>query len=92
MNERYSVVTRKGQITVPAEIRKALGLQIGDRVAVSLDENGQLHANVRPVRSVADSTFGSIKAQHPVTEEEIHQSATDQAVARDERSKRSADR
>jgi AbrB family looped-hinge helix DNA binding protein len=42
MKEQYTVVTRKGQITVPAEIRKALGLHIGDRVAVSLDEDGQL--------------------------------------------------
>src|SRR5207248_9670480 len=57
--EQYTVVTRKGQITVPAEIRKALGLRIGDKVAVSLDDNGVLHANLRPVRSVTDMTFRS---------------------------------
>jgi AbrB family looped-hinge helix DNA binding protein len=89
MKEQYTVITRKGQITVPAEIRKALGLQIGDRVAVSLDEDGQLHANVRRVRSVADATFGSIHSKRPVDEEEVRQAFTEHAAARDERSKRS---
>jgi AbrB family looped-hinge helix DNA binding protein len=90
MKEQYTVVTRKGQITVPAEIRKALGLQIGDRVAVSIDENGQpVHANLRPVHSVADATFGSIQSQQPVTEEEVRQAFAEHATARDERTKRS---
>jgi len=88
MKEQYTVVTRKGQITVPAEIRKALGLEIGDRVAVSLDEDGQLHANLRPIRSVADATFGSLQSRQPVTEEEVHEAFTDHATARDERTKR----
>ena len=61
MKEQLTTVTRKGQITVPIEIRKALGIEVGDKVAVSLDEeNGALHANLRPVRSVADMTFGII--------------------------------
>jgi AbrB family looped-hinge helix DNA binding protein len=60
MTELISVVTRKGQITVPAEIRRALGLKEGDKVALSLNERGQKQATLRPVRSVADLTFGSI--------------------------------
>jgi AbrB family looped-hinge helix DNA binding protein len=73
--EQLTVMTRKGQITVPADIRRALGLQVGDKVAVSLDEEGQiLHANLRPVRSVADATFGSIRsAQQPISEQEVRQ-------------------
>ena len=61
MKEQLTTVTRKGQITVPVEIRKALGIEIGDKVAVSLDEeDGAVHANLRPVRSVTDMTFGII--------------------------------
>jgi AbrB family looped-hinge helix DNA binding protein len=61
MKEQLTTMTRKGQITVPAEIRKALDLHIGDKVAVSLEgEDGTLHANLRPVRSVAEMTFGVI--------------------------------
>ncbi len=89
MKEQYTVVTRKGQITVPAEIRKALGLRMGDRIAVSLDSDGQLHATLRPVRSVADATFGSIQPTHPVSEEEVRNVFTEHGAARDERTKRS---
>ncbi len=89
MKEHYTVVTRKGQITVPAEIRKALGLRMGDRIAVSLDGDGELHATLRPVRSVADATFGSIHSQHPVTEEEAREAFAQHAAARDERTKHS---
>lgn len=60
MKEIVTVVTRKGQITVPAEIRKALGLKEGDRVALSLAESDQPLATLRPARSVADMTFGSV--------------------------------
>jgi len=90
MKEQLTVMTRKGQITVPADIRRALGLHVGDKVAVSLDEDGQtLHANLRPVHSVAEMTFGSIRsAQHPVSEQEVRQAFTEHATARDERTKR----
>ena len=54
------MVTRKGQITVPAEIRKALHLKEGDKVAVSVPETGECRATLRPVRTVAEMTFGSV--------------------------------
>jgi AbrB family looped-hinge helix DNA binding protein len=63
MTELISVVTRKGQITVPVEIRRALGLKEGDKVALSLSEREQNQATLRPVRSVADLTFGAVTPQ-----------------------------
>jgi AbrB family looped-hinge helix DNA binding protein len=90
MKEQLTTVTRKGQITVPVEIRRALDLQIGDKVAVSLDEeNGALRAHLRPVRSVAEMTFGVLHSgQRAVDEEAVHDAFADHAAARDERSKR----
>lgn len=58
MDEQLTVVTRKGQITVPAAIRRALDLQIGDRVAISIEEADPPVARLRPVRSIADATYG----------------------------------
>ena len=60
MKEYLSVVTRKGQITVPVEVRRALGLKEGDKVAVSLPDAETPHASLRPVRSVAELTFGAV--------------------------------
>ncbi len=33
-------VTTKGQATIPADIRKALGIRPGDRILWEIDENG----------------------------------------------------
>jgi AbrB family looped-hinge helix DNA binding protein len=60
MQELLTVVTRKGQITVPAEIRQALGLHVGDKVAVSLSNGAEPQATLRPIRSVAELTYGAI--------------------------------
>ena len=38
MEELLTVLTRKGQITLPLKIRQALKLKEGDKVAVTLDE------------------------------------------------------
>ncbi len=66
MKEALTVVTRKGQITVPAEIRKALNLKRGDKVSLSVAEAGKAEAILKPVRSVAEMTFGSVKPRkHP---------------------------
>ena len=60
MQERLTTVTRKGQITIPVEIRRALGLQVGDKVAVTLSEGDKPAAHLRPARSVAERTFGAV--------------------------------
>lgn len=54
----YSKMTRKGQVTIPAEVRKALGLDVGDRVAFVM-ENG--HVRVEPAGSVVERTAGIMK-------------------------------
>jgi AbrB family looped-hinge helix DNA binding protein len=65
MKELLTVVTRKGQITLPAEIRRSLGIKEGDKVAVSLEE-GEAGEQARvvilkPVRSIAVMTFGAVR-------------------------------
>ncbi|MGH2532772.1 MAG: AbrB/MazE/SpoVT family DNA-binding domain-containing protein [Thermomicrobiales bacterium] len=60
MYEITTTVTRKGQITVPVEVRRLLGLKEGDKVAVSVPEPGSRQVMLRPVPSVAERTFGSI--------------------------------
>lgn len=61
MAELFTVMTRKGQITVPAELRHLLGLEEGDRLAVSLDADGA-QLVMRPVRSVVNATYAVVAA------------------------------
>jgi AbrB family looped-hinge helix DNA binding protein len=73
MKELRSVVTRKGQVTVPAEIRRELGLKEGDRVVFILDEG-----DVRLARtdSVVQRTAGALKSDEPrLTAEQLRESA-----------------
>jgi AbrB family looped-hinge helix DNA binding protein len=83
-------MTRKGQITVPAEIRKALGIEIGDKVGITLDtQNGSLRATLRRVGSIADMTFGSVTPRkRPEDFHELRQMFMESAAERDERTKR----
>ena len=46
--QRQARITSKGQITVPHEIRRVLGVRPGDRLIFESDEAG---VRVRPVRT-----------------------------------------
>ncbi len=80
MREMLTVVTRKGQITVPAEIRKALGLHEGDKVALVLENN---QVRLRRAGSVVLQTAGVLKTSGaPVSAEELR-AAAEEAIAED---------
>ena len=53
MSGYSTVVTRKGQVTIPAEIRRSLGLKQGDRVRF-VQENGRV--TLEPIGSVVEWT------------------------------------
>ena len=80
MHEMLTVMTRKGQITVPAEIRKALGLHEGDKVALVLEQN---QVRLRRAGSVVAQTAGMLKTSGmPVSAEELREVA-EKAIAED---------
>jgi AbrB family looped-hinge helix DNA binding protein len=62
MTERFTTLTRKGQITIPAEFRKALGLKEGDRISVVMD-NGRVQ--ISPSGSVVERTAGIFQSHEP---------------------------
>lgn len=79
MREYFTVITRKGQITLPAEIRRAMALRQGDRVAVTLSDDGV--ARVSAAGSVIARTAGMFKSsQPPLTAEELREAA-EEAIA-----------
>ena len=73
-----TVINRKGQVTIPAEYRQALGLSEGDRMEVALDGNA-----VRLVRteSVAARTAGMLAAPGPVLSARALRGAAEQDIA-----------
>jgi AbrB family looped-hinge helix DNA binding protein len=78
--ELTTIVTRRGQITLPAEIRKARGIREGDRIALLL-ENDQVR--LRGVSGVVTETAGIFKnAVTAGTAEELRRVA-EEAIAAD---------
>jgi antitoxin PrlF len=82
MREHLTRVTRKGQITVPIEIRRALGLREGDKVAVLL-EDGRATLERRP--SIVASTAGIFRTGRPPLSPEDEQEGFERGVAEDVR-------
>ncbi len=81
MTEHLGVVTRKGQVTLPAEIRHKLGLKQGDTIAFRLVDDQVL---LRRSENVADATQGIFKqyVDRPRTAEELR-AAAEEAIAED---------
>jgi len=67
-------MTRKGQVTVPAEIRRELGLKQGDVVAFVLGRN---EARLRRGDSVVERTAGALRgyAHRVLSAEELREVA-----------------
>src|ERR671918_312074 len=75
MNEQLTVVTRKGQVTIPADIRRALGIKEGDKVAFVL-ENDQVKLTRKG--SVVQQTAGALKSTVPaLSPQEEHEAAAE---------------
>jgi antitoxin PrlF len=46
--QKQATITSKGQITVPREVRNALGVRAGDKLLFESDEQG---IRIRPIRT-----------------------------------------
>ena len=81
MRELLTVVTRKGQVTVPAEVRKALHLKQGDKVAFELPESAGGTVAMRRVGSVVEQTFGALASRIPALSPAEERAAFEEGMA-----------
>ncbi len=81
MHERLTVVTKKGQVTIPVEIRRALKLKEGDQVAFVVEADNQVH--LRRSESVVERTAGALRgSEAPLPADQLREAA-EQAIAED---------
>lgn len=78
-----ATVTSKGQVTVPAEVRKALGLQSGSRVNFVRTDSGAYEL-VPETRSVASLKGAIASTRKPVTLPEMDAAIREAASANSE--------
>ncbi len=66
-----AAITSKGQVTIPSEVRKDLGLKAGDRVMFLKGENGEY--TLKPKTGSIMDLHGCVKwTGKPVTIEEMN--------------------
>jgi AbrB family looped-hinge helix DNA binding protein len=75
-------VSDKGQITVPARDRRALGIKPGDSVEIEVVEDALIVRPIRSIRSVR-GFFAEVAAQRPTGEWEEVRGKTERSVAKE---------
>lgn len=81
MKEIISTVTSKGQVTIPAEVRKYLGLNTNDKVAFVIDEEGTVQLKVPRYRDIASLRGAAGSLNKPLSWQQM------QEIAREDRLK-----
>lgn len=80
----HSTLTEAGQTTIPAAVRKALGLKPRQRLTYELVDEGVL---IKPETETLMDLAGSLKSDRgPFTKEQIQEDLEDAAVERYKRS------
>lgn len=84
MKEIVTTITQRGQVTVPAEVRRLLGLKPRGKVAFAIDESG---VRLKPARFTLETAYRSVgPLPRPMSDEEMVR------VAKEERTQRLARR
>lgn len=89
MKEIVSTISSKGQITIPADVRRHLGVGVLDKISVVITDEGRVE--LQPVRYTLESILGSLETVTDVSldfEEEITAAMEDEAVRRVRRTQR----
>lgn len=63
-------LTQKGQITIPIDVRKRLGLSQGDRVAF-IEHEGNIV--LKPIKNDVRAAFGLIQTSHSASLDDMDQ-------------------
>lgn len=83
-----ATVTSKGQITIPAEVRNAMGVKPGEKIVFSEMEDGEFL--VRRVGSIMELAGSLAGFEAPKTDAEMNQLLAEYAAKLDEATKSNA--
>ena len=73
-----STITGKGQVTVPAEVRRLLGVGTSDKVTFQITSKGDVFLTVPRYKTLAELKGSAGKLPHPLTEQEIKDIAAEE--------------
>lgn len=83
MKSSISTISSKGQITIPAEVRRHLGVGASDKISVVITDEGRVE--LRPVRYTLEDVIGSVSPlpnESLDLDQEIEGAMEEQAIRR----------
>ena len=78
MLQRISRLTTKGQVTIPADVRRILGVRPHEKVAFLVEDD---QVRLVPARSVVAQTAGMLKGPEPRLSPQEEKIAAEEAIA-----------
>lgn len=73
MKEIVTTITQRSQVTIPAEVRRVLGVKPRDKIAFTIEDGG---VRLAPAPFSLESAYGSVKpVEKPENFEEISRAA-----------------
>jgi antitoxin PrlF len=80
MRKLTSTVTSKGQVTIPAEVRKHLGIKQGDRLSFVIEDQGDVHLERPRYQDVASLRGAAGSLETPLSWEKVLEIAREDHV------------
>ncbi|MDQ6694706.1 MAG: type II toxin-antitoxin system PrlF family antitoxin [Chloroflexota bacterium] len=80
MKEIISTISSKGQVTVPAEVRKRLGVKQGDKLSFVIEDSGSVRVEASRYRTIASLRGAAGVLRQPLTWQEIREIAREDAI------------
>ncbi len=75
MKEIISTVTSKGRVTIPAEIRKYLGITTNDKIGFVIDDEGVVRLRVLRYPTIASLRGAAGRLNKPLSWKEVQKIA-----------------
>ena len=75
MKEIISTITSKGQVTIPAEVRKYLGIATKDKIGFVFDDEGVVRLRVPRYPTIASLRGAAGRLNKPLSWQEIQKIA-----------------
>ena len=81
MKEIVATITSKGQVTIPAEVRRHLGVQTNDKIAFVLGEEGRVELKAPRYHGVASLRGAAGSIGRPLSWPEMREIAREERLA-----------
>ena len=81
MREVLSTITSKGQVTIPAEVRRSLGLKKGDKIAFVIDQEGDVHLKPPQYPSIMSLRGAAGTLPRPMSWQEVKETVEEEHAA-----------